>query len=458
MSHAPSPLSPDDVTLRRELRAALGDAYHLDRELERGGMGRLFLATERGSGRGVVIKVLPRTEADADAEARFRCEVAVTDSLRHPHVLPVLAAGESEALLFYVMPHVADGSLRDRLLREGRLSAADVVRLLCEVAGALAHAHAHGVVHGDVKPENVLLDGGRALLADFGAARIRRLGRSHAAPVVGTPLYMSPEQAAGESTVDARSDVYSLAVVGFELLTGRPPFAGPSPRAVLLAHLGQPVPSLRARNADVPPALAAVLERALAKSPASRYASAAAFRLALASSLHPASHPAAARRAVAPGSRRRPAWQALAAGLLLPLVTTLGAAAMSAALLGGTVGAAGTPRIAAAPTAAAAAEPAMRSVGARKPSVQHLGTVVVRPRVASDAPWTTSYRRDDAALRGTLEEAITQTLEAETALQALDGLDVAAIDRSLDLRALAEVHVSVAGACPQQRAAVKRAA
>ena len=488
MSHAHS-LQFHDALLRRQIRLALGDAYHLGRELERGGMGRLFVATPRGAGPQVVVKVLPRAEADAEAEARFRREVAVTSALRHPNVLPMLAAGETPALLFYVSPYVGGGSLRDRLTHEATLPPADVVRLLCELAGALAHAHAHGVVHGDVKPENVLLDDGRALLADFGAARLRGRAAGGAAPIVGTPLYMSPEQAAGDPGVDARSDVYSLAVVGFELLTGRTPFAGLPPRLVLLAHLGQPVPRLRTLRPDVPPTLAAVLERALGKAPSSRFASAAAFRLALAESLRPSAWPAVARRSSMPTvssarrtvparvARRRGDWGARAAGVLLPLVATAGAAALSAVLLGGTLGAAGATRVAradawpAAPSATAAAPiapsggVAAQHDGHGRPRTAHrLAVVVVRggERTGVEMPAFRELRVESRRLRDAVEGAVdhgrSAALEARAAADVLDGIrGLAGLD-GLDLRALARVHAAVDAACPERAAAARAAA
>ena len=388
-----SPLS-DDAALRRELRAALGDAYALGHELERGGMGRLFRAVERRTGRPVAVKVLPR-DGDAGAETRFRREVAVTGALRHPGLLAVVARGETASLLYYATPYVAGGSLRDRLARDGRLPVGDVVRLLCQLADALAHAHACGVVHGDVKPENVLLDDdGRALLVDFGAVRLGGRAGDAAAPVVGTPLYMSPEQAAGEPALDARSDVYSLAVLGFELLAGRPPFGGASPRAVLLAHLGEPVPSLRAIRPEVPAALARTIERGLAKDPAARFATVGAFRRAVAASVRLAIPVAAARRGIAlPGARRAAtSWRALAAGVLLPVVSTAGAAALSAAMFGGALqaGAAGaTLARAELPALPAADAPRSRwtsdvaAPAQREPRVQRLGVVVVRGDAAA---------------------------------------------------------------------------
>jgi serine/threonine-protein kinase len=372
--------------LRDALQAALAPAIRLEHEISGGGMSRLFVATQRFPARRVVVKALPRG-ADHEAVRRFRREIAVTTALHHPRVLPVLGAGQTERLLYYVMPLVEGGSLADRLRDEGRLSVAESVRMLRELGEALAHAHAHGVVHGDVKPDNVLLSEGHAVLADFGGARLapeRRTLRGEAEQaVVGTPLYMSPEQAAGDPMLDARSDVYSLAVVGYELLTGRPPFRGASPRAVLLAHLGQPVPPLRTLRPDVPPALAAVLERALAKDPARRFASASAFLAALGGA---GGRTPVSARACTP---MRPAWRAAAAVIQAPALATLGGILASggglALLLSATTGTATPSRVERLAGATADAPPTWRAPVARPAAtrdVQRLAVIVVRP------PWS----------------------------------------------------------------------
>ena len=473
-----SPL-PDDAALRRELRAALGDAYALGSELERGGMGRLFRAVERRTGRPVAVKVLPR-DGDAGAETRFRREVAVTGALRHPGLLSVVARGETAALLYYATPYVAGGSLRDRLARQGRLPVGDVVRLLCQLADALAHAHACGVVHGDVKPENVLLDDdGRALLVDFGAVRLGGRADDAAAPVVGTPLYMSPEQAAGEPALDARSDVYSLAVLGFELLAGRPPFGGASPRAVLLAHLAEPVPSLRALRPEVPAALAATLERALAKDPTARHASVGAFRRAVAASVRLTIPVVAARRGITlPGGRRATtSWRALAAGVLLPVLSTAGAAALSAAMFGGALqaGATGGPFARADVPALPAADRArsrwtsdLPAPTRREPRVQRLGVVVVRGDGAAHpapAPLPAVRLRLPAPV-AIVRERLGVELEAPHALDAFEAVEhIRPLDARIDIDAnafraveeplvvRARVKRAVEPTCPQQRAA-----
>jgi len=269
--------------LLSRLQTALGDAYQVERELGGGGMSRVFLATEAALHRAVVIKLLPPEFASDVSEARFKQEIELAAHLQHPNILPLLTAGAKGDLLFYVMPFVSGESLRHRLTREGKLPVADAVRIMHEMADALAYAHAEGVIHRDVKPDNILLEGGHAVLTDFGVARALAESRSggrltDTGLALGTPGYMSPEQAAGERHVDARADVYALAVVGYEMLAGFPPFAGPTARAVITAHLTvTPKPVTDARP-DTPPAVANVIARALAKDPGTRLGSAAEFR------------------------------------------------------------------------------------------------------------------------------------------------------------------------------------
>ncbi len=228
--------------LLARLQAALGDTYRIEKELGGGGMSRLFLATEASLHRQVVIKLLPPEFTSEVSAARFKQEIELAAHLQHPNILPVLTAGAKDDLLFYVMPFVPGESLRHRLTREGRLPVLDAVRILHEIADALAQAHAEGVIHRDIKPENILLLGSHAVLTDFGVARALAESRSGSrltdtGLALGTPGYMSPEQAAGERHIDARADVYALAVVGYEMLAGFPPFAGPTAQAVIAAHL-----------------------------------------------------------------------------------------------------------------------------------------------------------------------------------------------------------------------------
>lgn len=295
------------------LQTARGAAYRVERELGGGGMSRVFLATEVGLKRPVVIKVLPPELTSEVMAARFNREMEVTAGLQHPHILPVLANGSRDGVLYYITPFVEGESLRKRLEREGKLSVDDTVAILGELASALGYAHERGVVHRDIKPENVLLSDGHAVLADFGIAAVAAADGSPAVGgtrlteiglSVGTPGYMSPEQATGESALDGRSDLYSLAIVGFEMLTGRPPFIGVSPMSVVTKHLTEAPPNARTLRADVPVPLAGALDKALAKHPADRFQTANQFRDAL-----------GARYSTAVASRRRPRWQFAALGL-----------------------------------------------------------------------------------------------------------------------------------------------
>ncbi len=268
------------------MQRLLGDAYVIEREMARGGMSHLFLATEVSLERRVVVKLLPPDETSEVSAARFRREIAVTAQLQHPNILPVLATGASEEMLYYVMPYVAGESLRHRMAREGALAIPDAWRMLHQVADALAYAHGRGIVHRDIKPENVLLEEGHAVLADFGVARAREHARTgprltQAGATIGTPLYMSPEQVTGQLDVDARADIYSLAVVGYEMLAGSPPFQGKSAEAVMVAQLTTTPRSLLEVRPDTPPQLADAIQKAMTKDPAGRYQSIADFRDAL---------------------------------------------------------------------------------------------------------------------------------------------------------------------------------
>ena len=238
-----SPTRDFEERVRRAL--ARGGRYRIEREVGRGGMATVFVARDLPHDRPVAIKVLhPNLIASVSAE-RFLREIRIVAALHHPHILPLHDSGEVDGLLFYVMPYVEGESLRQRLAREGALPLEDALRIAREVAGALAHAHARGVIHRDVKPENILLHDGGALVADFGVARALHDTQGPGTPltsdglVVGTAAYASPEQAAG-GDLDARGDVYSLGCVLFEMLAGAPPFVAPSPQVVLALHRTAP--------------------------------------------------------------------------------------------------------------------------------------------------------------------------------------------------------------------------
>ena len=267
------------------LSAALADRYRIERELGQGGMATVYLAEDLKHHRKVAIKVLkPELAAVLGAE-RFVQEITTTANLQHPHILTLFDSGEADGFLYYVMPYIEGESLRDRLDREKQLPLEDALAIAREVADALSYAHAHGVVHRDIKPENILLADGHATVADFGIAKaVSEAGATRLTATgmsVGTPIYMSPEQAAGEADLDGRSDLYSLACVLYEMLAGQPPFTGPTAANVVHQHLtadARPVSQLRPA---VPPAIADVLARALAKNPADRFSPAAQFAAAL---------------------------------------------------------------------------------------------------------------------------------------------------------------------------------
>ncbi|MEE8361510.1 MAG: protein kinase [Gemmatimonadales bacterium] len=273
--------------LSDRLQGALGDAFQIERELKPGGMSLLFLATERSLNRRVVIKLLPPDMTSEVSAARFKQEIELAAQLQHPNILPILSAGSHDDLIYYIMPYISGESLRHRLTNEGRASIESATQLIREVADALSYAHGHGIVHRDIKPENILLEEGHAVLTDFGVARAigeaRGDDRLTATGMgVGTPGYMAPEQAAGERHVDARADVYALAVVGYELLAGSPPFVGDTPQAVLAAHLTQEAPPVKETRADTPADLNVAIAKALAKRPEDRFQTAAEFRDAIA--------------------------------------------------------------------------------------------------------------------------------------------------------------------------------
>ena len=263
---------------RDALAVALRERYRLEREIGRGQSGVVFEARDLRLERTVAIKVLEPELARTVGAERFLREVRIAARLQHPHVLPVLESGEAGGFLYCVLPLVEGTSLRDRLAREGALPIEVALRLAEEVARALEHAHAHGVVHRDLKPENILLSDGQAILCDFGIARAlhdpQDGGLTATGTSVGTPRYMSPEQASSASVPDPRSDLYSLGCVLYEMLAGEPPFTGVNAGSVFRQHLSAAVPSLKLRRPEVSAGVAALVERCLAKVPADRPAGA----------------------------------------------------------------------------------------------------------------------------------------------------------------------------------------
>ena len=269
---------PDDL-LHAEVQAALSASYVLERELPRGGMSRVFVATETALRRRVVIKVLdPDLTATLSTE-RFRREIGLAARLQHPHIVPLLSSGTAGTHLYYTMPFVDGESLRDRMNRERPMAIADIVIIIEAVARALAYAHEEGIVHRDMKPENVMFFHGQAVVLDFGIGkalmkattsesdqlRITQVGMS-----LGTPMYIAPEQAAGSPALDHRADLYALGVVAYEMITGHAPFVHRSPQKVIEAHATQKPEPMSARRPGLPRRLDAVVMRMLEKQPADR--------------------------------------------------------------------------------------------------------------------------------------------------------------------------------------------
>jgi len=272
--------------LREQLERGLADRYRLERELGRGGMATVWLAQDLRHDRPVALKVLNPELAHALGPERFQREIKLAARLQHPHILSVHDSGETQGYLWFTMPFVEGESLRQRLTREKQLPVEEALRIATEAARALDYAHRHGVIHRDIKPENILLTGeGDTLVADFGIARVLasvddRLTETGLA--VGTPPYMSPEQAAGDKALDARTDIYSLGAVLYEMLAGEPPFTGPTAQAIIAKRFSGAVPRVRQARPSVPEAVEQALAKALAPVPADRFSSAAEFARALA--------------------------------------------------------------------------------------------------------------------------------------------------------------------------------
>ena len=303
--------------LRAQLQDALGGTYTLERELGGGGMSRVFVAEDTRLGRRVVVKVLPPDSAASISVARFRREIAVAARLQHPHIVPLLSTGDMGGVPFFTMPFVEGESLRVRLAQHGELPAGEAVRLLREIASALAHAHERGVIHRDIKPDNVLLCGAVAMVTDFGVARALSAAThaEHGATTsvgvaIGTPGYMAPEQASADPLLDHRADIYAFGVLAYEVLSGNPPFAGRSMQATLAAHVVEEPELITRRRPGLAPALAALVMHCLAKRPCDRPQSAAELVRAL-DTIGPPSGDTRAERG------RRLSVLAVAVGLLL---------------------------------------------------------------------------------------------------------------------------------------------
>ena len=269
------------LDFQEQLQRSLGEVYRIERELGGGGMSRVFVAVETSLQRKVVVKVLLPELAAGVSVDRFRREIYLAAQLQHPHIVPLLSAGESNGLPFFTMPYVDGESLRARLIRERELPVPQAVRVLRDVASALAYAHEQGVVHRDIKPDNVLLSHGVAVVTDFGVAKALTAssGFEHGAAhpgltslgvTLGTPHYMAPEQGTADPSMDHRVDLYAFGATAYEMLTGEPPFTGKTPHAVLGAHLAaMPTPIDKLRP-GLPPLLALVIMKCLEKRPADR--------------------------------------------------------------------------------------------------------------------------------------------------------------------------------------------
>jgi serine/threonine-protein kinase len=269
------------LSLSEQIRETLGSSFTVERELGGGGMSRVFVAYDQALERRVVVKVLaPELMADINAE-RFRREILVIAGLQHPHIVPVLSAGDMDGRPYLVMPYVEGESLRARIARGGPMRIVEAVGVLRDVARALAYAHERGIVHRDIKPDNVLIHAGSAVVADFGVAKALDVARrtpgmasqdtlTAAGASMGTPGYMAPEQIAADPNADYRVDIYAFGVTAFEMLAGKGPFHGRPPHALLAAHLSEDPPPLHDLRPDVPPALASLVMRCLEKDADSR--------------------------------------------------------------------------------------------------------------------------------------------------------------------------------------------
>ncbi|MFN8668720.1 MAG: serine/threonine-protein kinase [Gemmatimonadaceae bacterium] len=329
--------TPPDVPLSdasddARLRAALADRYDIQGVVGVGGMATVYRALDRKHNRTVAIKVLPSALSLAVGTDRFLREIAILAALQHPRILALYDSGSADGLLYYVMPFVEGESVRRRLQRDGSIPVAEAMVIAQGVASALAYAHARGIVHRDIKPDNVLLSAGETVVADFGIARV--LAHSQDARLtgsgltLGTPAYMSPEQVTGEADVDARSDIYSLGCLLYEMIAGRPPYAAPTTERILLQHIAAPIPQLAALQPSIPVEVDRVVQRALAKSPDERFATASAMMDALSRTFSGAQAIPVVTGATSPATRgsaggdwRR--WGAWLAGGVVVLVAAL---------------------------------------------------------------------------------------------------------------------------------------
>ena len=322
---------PSTIQLRKQLQVAVGDSYVIERELDGGGMSRVFVARDTARGREIVIKVLAPELAGSVSSERFRREIELAARLQHPNIVPLLSAGEAQGLPYYTMPFVAGESLRARIHRSGELPMGDAIAVLRDLAKALAYAHGSGVVHRDIKPENVLLAPDYAVVTDFGVAKalndaIRLGGLSpltSTGVALGTPAYMAPEQSAADPSADHRVDIYAFGVLAYEALTGLPPFAARNPQALIAAHATEtPVP-ITVRRPSTPAPVAATVMRCLEKRPADRPQSADEIARVL-EGIGTSGDTAAETTAMSPASQRLRRWVVGLAAIVLALLILAG--------------------------------------------------------------------------------------------------------------------------------------
>jgi tRNA A-37 threonylcarbamoyl transferase component Bud32 len=338
--------------LEQQLRAALGATYDITREMAGGGMSRVFLAQERTLDRPVVIKVLPPELAAGVNRERFQREIQLAARLQHPHIVPLFSAGAIGDVLYYTMPFIAGESLKHALAAGTRFSVREAVRILRDVADALAYAHSHGIVHRDIKPANVLRSGGHAVVTDFGVAKalnssLPGTAMTSSGMAIGTPAYMAPEQLAGDPAADHRVDIYAVGLLGYELFTGSNPFSSPSPQETLASQMTREPEQLSVRRPEIPVALSALIGRCLAKNPDQRPQTAAQLVAELDALISTSGDFAPQRM---PAARR--AWWIGGAG-----VAAAGALALWFALSPGVAPEPGTPPVAPPPPVPAATSP-----------------------------------------------------------------------------------------------------
>jgi serine/threonine-protein kinase len=390
--------------LAEVLGSALTGRYVIERELGRGAMATVFLARDVKHDRRVAIKVLDPVLGSELQGERFLREIRIVAGLSHPNIVPVHDSGEADGLLYAVMPYIEGESLADRLRREKQLPLADALALARDVAEALAYAHAQGVVHRDVKPSNILLSSGRALVADFGVARAVRAAGSEkltrTGMAVGTPVYMSPEQIAGETEIDGRSDVYALGCVLYEMLAGQPPFTGPTGQSLMAQHIAATPPDVTTLRGSVPSGVSGALSKALAKVPADRWSTAADFALALSTDATRAS-------AEIPRARRRPGrWTVVTVAGVLVATAVAGLWARAGARLSRAAG-----NVAVIPFAPASPDTALSRLGRELAvtlslnldgvgSFQVIHPLSVLSRASDDQPYTVEDAMDLGARLG----------------------------------------------------------